>query len=104
MAKNKKTIENTVDSKVLVEPWITEASTRAADLNKYVFKVATKSSKNDVKKAVEGIYNVSVVSVNTVNVLGKRKTRGGNEGWRTGYKKAIITLKEGNSIEFFEEK
>lgn len=104
MAKETKTTENSAYSKVLIEPWITEATTQAAQLNKYVFKVATKASKEDIRKAVETIYKVTVISVNTINIHRKRRIRGKYVGWKAGYKKALVTLKEGDRIEFFEGK
>ena len=104
MARESKTIENSLYSRVLVEPWITEATTRAAELNKYVFKVAKKASKQNIKKAIEAIYKVTVLSVNTVNIHKKRRIRGKYIGWKPGYKKAMVTLKEGDSIEFFKGK
>ncbi len=104
MAKETKTIESNMYSRVLIEPWITEATTRAAELNKYVFKVAKEASKKNIKKAVEAIYKVTVLSVNTVNIHRKKRIRGKYMGWKPGYKKALVTLKEGDSIEFFKGK
>jgi large subunit ribosomal protein L23 len=97
----------TVDSKaykVLVEPWVTEATTRAAELNKYVFKVNPRATKKEVKQSVESVYGVTVLSVNTVTIHRKKRVRGRTIGWKAGYKKAIVTLKEGDNIEFFEGK
>lgn len=105
MTKEIKTIENKGNySRVLVEPWITEATTRATELNKYTFKVAPKASKEDIKKAVELIYNVTVTAVNTITIHKKLRTRGKYVGWKSGHKKALVTLKEGDKIEFFEGK
>lgn len=104
MAREIKTIKNSLYSRVLIEPWITEATTQAAELNKYVFKVAKEASKKNIKKAVETIYKVTVMSVNTVNIHRKKRIRGKYMGWKPGYKKAMVTLKEGDNIEFFKGK
>ena len=73
--------------------------------NRYGFRVAPNANKVEIKKAVEELYGVSVVSVNTMNYDGKRKSRytkaGVINGKTSAYKKAIITLKEGDSIDFF---
>lgn len=104
MVKELKTTEDGIYSRILIEPWITEATTRAAELNKYVFKVAKEASKRNIKKAIENIYKVTVNSVNTVNIHRKRRIRGKYVGWKPSYKKALVTLKEGDSIEFFKGK
>ena len=88
--------------KILIEPVITEASTMAVESNKYVFKVASDANKYQIKAAVEGLYNVGVVSVNTLNVRRKAVSYGRTPGFRAGIKKAIVTLKEGDSIELFK--
>lgn len=90
--------------KVLIEPHITEAATAAAELNKYIFKVSKESTKLQIKKAIENLYKVSVVSVRVINVLGKKRTRGRIEGKKTGFKKAIVKVKEGESIDIFGNK
>jgi large subunit ribosomal protein L23 len=105
-----KTIKTNIDavkdlaSRVLIEPWITENATAMLELNKYVFKIAPKATKKEVKKAVEDLYKVKVIAVNTVKIPRKSKTQGRTQGWKSGFKKAIITLKEGDKIEFFEGK
>jgi large subunit ribosomal protein L23 len=88
--------------KFLLSPWITEASTAAMELNKYVFKVDPKANKNQIKKAVEDLYKVKVTSVNTVKVVKKFRNYGRTPGWKSGFKKAIVTVKEGDKIELFE--
>ncbi len=90
--------------KVLIEPWITEASTIAAELNKYIFKVSRRANKGQVAQAIKELYNVTVVSVRTINVGGKKRTRGRVEGTTTSFKKAIVTVKEGESIDVFGNK
>jgi large subunit ribosomal protein L23 len=66
---------------------------------KYLFRVATVATKVDVKRAVEEIYKVKVDSVNTVNVPGKLKRVRARAGYTSGWKKAIVSLKEGQKIE-----
>lgn len=103
MAKNLNKIGQ-IAHKILVEPWITEEATRIAELNKYIFKVSSRSNKKQIKKAVEDVYKVEVISVNVINIPSKKRVRGRTVGWKSGYKKAIVTVKEGEKIEFFEGK
>jgi large subunit ribosomal protein L23 len=71
--------------------------------NTYVFEVATDSNKVEIKKAVEAIFNVNVLSVRTMNIYGKPKRLGVFFGRRAHWKKAIVKLKEGQTIELFEQ-
>lgn len=89
--------------RILIKPLITEAATFMAEANKYAFKVANTATKAQIKKSIEELFKVSVISVRTMNVIGKKKTRGRVVGVRSGYKKAIITLKDGDSINVFEK-
>lgn len=91
-------------AKVLLKPWITEAATVLAELNKYVFVVDPKATKKQVALSIEGLYKVKVKSVNTVKIPRKFKNYGKTPGWKAGFKKAIVTLKEGDKIDLFEEK
>ncbi|MDO8529710.1 MAG: 50S ribosomal protein L23 [bacterium] len=86
----------------LIEPWITEKSHQEMAQNKYIFRVDSKASKNNVKKAVEDQYKVKVINVNTVNIHPKKRIYGKSKGFKSGYKKAIVTLKKGDKIELFE--
>lgn len=88
--------------KVLVEPWVTEKTHRAMADNKYTFKVIKSATKAQVKKAIEGMYKVKVEKVTVVNVLAKKKAYGRHEGTIAGFKKATLTLKKGDKIEFFQ--
>lgn len=88
--------------KFLLSPWITEASTAATELNKYVFKVDPKADKKQIKRAVEDLYKVKVTSVNTVKIIRKFRNYGKTPGWKPGFKKAIVTVKAGDKIELFE--
>lgn len=87
---------------ILKAPIITEQSTKLIESqNRYTFKVATNANKVEIKKAVETIFNVKVLSVNTVNVLPKYKKMGKYEGYKSAYKKAIVKLAEGQKIDAF---
>jgi len=88
--------------RVLTEPWITERSHNLMALNKYVFKVAEFSNRNQIKKAVEELYNVRVIKMNIINIPSKKRNFARKAGWKSGYKKAIVTLKEGDKIELFQ--
>jgi large subunit ribosomal protein L23 len=85
--------------KILREPHITEKATDLAKENQYVFKVFPKANKNQVKKAVEGLYEVDVLSVKIVKIPAKRRRLGRVSGWKKGFKKAIVKIKEGQKIE-----
>ena len=92
---------------ILIKPILTEKQTAISEKfpNRYGFRVAPSANKVEIKKAVEELYSVTVVSVNTMNYAGKRKSRNTKSGVINGrtpaFKKAIITLKEGESIDFF---
>ncbi|PSR21401.1 MAG: 50S ribosomal protein L23 [Sulfobacillus acidophilus] len=87
---------------VLKRPIVTEASTDAMQLNKYTFEVDGRANKIEIRKAVEEIFKVHVIKVNTMWVPGKTKRRGYSVGKTPDRKKAIVTLAEGESIELFE--
>lgn len=87
---------------ILLRPIITEKSAKLMEENKYTFKVAMTANKVEIRQAVEEIFKVKVLAVNTVRVLGKIKRMGRNQGKRPDYKKAIVKLAPGNTIEFFE--
>jgi len=89
---------------ILIEPWTTEAATASAELNKYIFKVNKKADKKQIKKAIEELYKVTVLGVRTINIPGKKRTRGRIVGVKSGFKKAIIKIKEGESIDVFSSK
>ncbi|MCJ7500573.1 50S ribosomal protein L23 [bacterium] len=90
-------------SKVIIRPLLTEKNaTLKEDHNRVVFEVAPDANKIEIKKAVEEAFQVSVKSVNVLNVRGKLKRLGRKVGRRRDWKKAIVTLKEGSTIEFFE--
>lgn len=85
--------------KVLEQPHISEKATDLSKENKYIFRVFSKSNKKEIKKAVEGIYEIDVLDVRIINVPRKKKMRGRIVGWKKGYKKAIVKIKEGQKIE-----
>jgi large subunit ribosomal protein L23 len=87
---------------ILKAPIITEQSTKLIESqNRYTFKVDRKANKVEIKKAVETIFNVKVLSVNTINVLPKFKRMGKYEGYKSAYKKAVVKLAEGQKIDAF---
>ena len=96
-------MEKTVQD-IIIRPIITEASMDALADRKYTFKVAKTANKIEIKKAVEQLFkDVKVEKVNTMNVRGRKKRMGRNEGYTSDWKKAIVTLKEGSkTIEFFD--
>ena len=87
---------------ILVRPLITERTTQLMAEGKYVFVVAKAANKIEIAKAVSEIFKVKVAKVNTVNVIGKKKRMGRTEGKRPDYKKAIVKLAPGETIEVFE--
>ena len=84
---------------VLIQPRISEKAGHLAELNKYVFKVKLDANKVEVKKAVEAAYKVRVTQVNMVRVQGKNRNFANRTGRTSAFKKAIVTLKEGDKIE-----
>lgn len=92
---------------ILIKPILTEKQTMISEKfpNRYGFRVAPNANKVEIKKAIEELYGVKVESVNTIKYDGKRKSRFTNAGVINGktsaYKKAIVTLKQGESIDFF---
>ncbi|HBG33602.1 MAG TPA: 50S ribosomal protein L23 [Acholeplasmataceae bacterium] len=87
---------------IIKAPIITEQSTKMIESdNRYTFKVDRKANKVEIKKAVETIFNVKVLKVNTINVLPKFKRMGKYEGYKSAYKKAIVKLAEGQKIDAF---
>jgi large subunit ribosomal protein L23 len=87
---------------VLLRPLITEKTAQMMQENKYTFKVALAANKIEIRKAVEEIFKVKVLAVNTMRVMGKIKRMGKHAGRRPDYKKAIVKLAPGQTIGFFE--
>ena len=88
---------NTFDS--IKRPIITEKATILSEQNKTVFKVHAKANKKTIKKNIEKLFKVNVIKVNIINRKPKLKMRQGRKSFKSGYKKAIITLKKGQSID-----
>ena len=88
---------NYIDS--IRHPIITEKATILSEHNKTVFKVHKKANKKTIKKNVEKLFKVNVIKVNIINQKSKLKLKQGKKSIKSGYKKAIITLKKGQSID-----
>lgn len=93
-------------SEVLIKPIISEkANAQQEKMHRYAFKVARKANKLEIKKAVEEFYDISVVEVNTAVVPAKSRKRntksGVISGIKSGYKKAMVTIAKGDSIDFY---
>lgn len=86
---------------VIKRPLITEKAVRGKELGQYVFEVATKATKTDIRRAVETLFKVQVGAVQTVRVPGRAKRVGRYQTMTSDWKKAVVTLKSG-SIEIFE--
>ena len=84
---------------IVRRPVITEKATRGSEHNQVTFKVALDASKPEIKLAVEALFDVKVTSINTLRVKGKEKRFKGRLGRRSDYKKAIVTLNEGQHID-----
>lgn len=87
--------------KVLLAPHVSEKTATAAEMEgRHTFRIAKDASKLEVRKAVEKLFDVNVLSVQIVNVRGKTKRFGASEGKRSDWKKAIVRLAEGQDIDF----
>ena len=85
--------------RIVRAPVITEKATRGSEHNQVTFRVALDASKPEIKAAVEGLFGVKVKAVNTLRTQGKKKFARGTRGQRSDYKKAIITLEAGQTID-----
>jgi large subunit ribosomal protein L23 len=97
--KAKFTISKERMYRVILAPVITEKATRTSEHSQVVFRVALDATKPEIKAAIEGVFGVSVKAVNTIRVKGKTKMFRGRPGRRSDYKKAMVTLAEGQSID-----
>jgi len=84
---------------VIISPVITEKTTRVSEFNQVTFRVPLTATKPQIKAAVEGLFKVKVLAVNTLRVKGKTKLFRGRPGQRSDYKKAMVTLAEGQRID-----
>lgn len=87
---------------ILIRPIVTEKSTALMEQGKYTFRVPLAATKIQIRQAVEQIFKVKVQAVNTMRYEGKLKRMGRTQGRRSDWKKAVVTLKPGEAIEFFE--
>ena len=87
---------------VIVRPVVSEKSYAGLEHNTYTFLVDKRANKTEIKEAIQAIWEVRVVSVNTLNRRGKVKRRGYTKGKRPDEKRAIVTLADGDAIEIFE--
>lgn len=87
---------------IIINPIITEKSTSLQELGKYCFKVNKRANKKEVMEAVKEVFNVDPVSCTVINVKGKKKRERYKLGYTSSWKKAIVTLKEGEKIELIE--
>lgn len=87
---------------VILKPVVSEKSYGLLDAGVYTFVVHPSASKIEIRQAIEQIFEVTVTSVNTLNRKGKKKRRGRHYGTRSDTKRAIVTLKAGDTIELFE--
>jgi large subunit ribosomal protein L23 len=102
MAKLPKRVEKKSFSSawhVLGSPHVTEKSGMLADQNHYIFKVSPSSNKNQIKQAVQDLYGVAVDRVTIINIPRKARKVGRSEGFKAGFKKAMVKLAEGEKIE-----
>lgn len=88
---------------ILKRPLLTEKATIGREArNEYAFEVDRRANKIEIQRAVEEIFDVKVAGVRTINMTGKIKRMGAHQGRRPGWKKALVTLEEGSTIDLFE--
>lgn len=85
--------------RILKYPHITEKAAALTEKNQYVFKVYPEANKTEIKKAIQNLYGVDVISVKIINIPRRQRRLGKVWGWRAGYKKAVVRVKEGQKIE-----
>ncbi len=98
-SRKEETARRRLSTGTLIFPHLTEKAREAGKTNAYVFGVAGQANKVGVKRSVEGLYGVTVEGVRILNMPGKERRRGRQIGWKPGFKKAIVKVKEGQSIE-----
>lgn len=102
LKSDKGNANNSIAYRVLIRPAVTEKATDLGTLNKYVFIISDKANKIDVAKAISEVYGVKPISVNIIKIKGKKVNRGKVSGKRKDFKKAIVTLKKGETISVYE--
>ncbi len=88
--------------KIIKKALITEKANRLREMNMYQFEVKKKATKNNIKEAVEKLFGVEVIDVKTSNLPPKPRRLGRSTGYKSGYKKATVTIKQGQKIEIVE--
>ena len=83
----------------IISPNVTEKSTSLSEFNKIVFKVNKKANKKTIIRSIEKAFKVKVIKINTINIKGKTKLVRNKKSFKSGYKKAIVTLKKGQTID-----
>ena len=84
---------------LIISPNVTEKATSLSEFNKIVFKVRKNANKKLIRKSIEKIFKVKVTKINTINLRRKNKLVKGKKSYKPGYKKAVVTLKKGQSID-----
>ena len=97
--KSNKLISDEKALSIIHKPMLTEKSTNLNQFNQYTFVVNKNSNSNDIKQAIEKIFKVKVIKVNTATIRGKLKSFKGSIGYKKDIKKAIVTLADGNTID-----
>ncbi len=97
MSKKEKVVAKSYE--MIRKPVITEKSMKGSEYGQVTFRVPMDADKKEIKAAVENLYKVTVLSVNTIVVKGKTKSFRGSEGVRSDYKKAVVKLAEGSNID-----
>ena len=98
-AISSKTKSEKFSYEAIKQPHISEKASYLAEKNQYTFEISPNFNKSEIKKSVEGIYGVDVLSVNMIRIPSKKRRLGKTEGFRKAFKKAIVTIKEGQKIE-----
>jgi len=89
---------------ILKRPLLTEKATIAREVgNEYAFEVASDANKIEIKRAIERLFDVKVEKVRTITMMGKMKRMGAHQGRRSGWKKALVTLAEGQTLDIYEQ-
>lgn len=102
-SKASKTVKNAgVSNQVIIKPLVTEKAANLVSENKYCFVVAKGANKVEIAKAVKAIYDVKAIKVNVSNFEGKQVQRGRVRGQRSDWRKAVVTLAKGDSIQLYE--
>ncbi len=81
------------------QPHISEKATNLAEKNQYIFELSPNYNKKEIKKTIEGVYGVDVLSVNIIKIPAKKRRLGKTQGFRKGFSKAVVKIKQGQKIE-----